>query len=73
MCSQQAELSAWGSFLASLTCRVSTADGATALQANAGEQAYTGGTSSLEQAARTPPTPLTSLLASFGKRKLLLK
>ena len=50
-----------------------TADGATALQANAGEQPYTGGTASLERAARTPANPLTSLLATFGKRKLLLK
>ena len=49
------------------------ADGGTALQANAGEQPYTGGTASLEQAARTPPNPLSSLLATFGKRKLLLK
>ena len=59
--------------MARLTCGVVAADGGTALQANAGEQAYTGGTASLEQAARTPPNPLSSLLATFGKRKLLLK
>ena len=73
LCSEQSEISAWGSSLASLTYGVMTADGATTLQANAGERPYTGGASSLEQAAHTPPNPLTSLLATFGKRKLLLK
>ena len=73
LCPDQAEISARGSFLAALTCGVLVADGGTALQANAGEQPYTGGTASLEQAARTPANPLSSLLATFGKRKLLLK
>lgn len=69
LCFKQAEISA----LASLTYGAMAADSGTALQANAGEQPYTGGTASLEQAARTPPNPLSSLLATFGKRKLLLK